>query len=107
MDAGYGDMPAHDGPGQGAQETADDLLGRLAIAPLVLEGRGLDVTPAMIDQLVAVADPESAATFTVTMNDEIGLVAIGKNGFTMPSRRSREIPSVPGISLPAPSSRGR
>ncbi len=81
MDAGYGDMPAHDGLGQAAQETVDDLLGRLAIAPLVLEGRGLDVTPAMIDQLAAVADPETAAAFTIIMNDEIGFVAIGKKWF--------------------------
>tara|TARA_B100001057_G_scaffold188385_1_gene189192 strand:- start:1613 stop:1924 length:312 start_codon:yes stop_codon:yes gene_type:complete len=69
------------GLGQVAQKTADDLLGRLAIAPLVLEGRGLDVTPAMIDQLAAVADPETAAAFTIIMNDEIGFVAIGKKWF--------------------------
>merc|ERR1739841_44969 len=72
MDAGYGDLPAHDGLWQAARETADDLLGRLAIAPLVLEARGLDVTPAMIDRLQAVADPETAAAFTIIMNDEIG-----------------------------------
>ena len=81
MDAGYGDLPAHDGLWQAARETADDLLGRLAIAPLVLEARGLDVTPAMIDRLQAVADPETAAAFTIIMNDEIGHVAIGKKWF--------------------------
>ena len=81
MDAGYGDLPAHDGLWQAAQETTNDLLGRLAIAPLVLEARGLDVTPSMIDRLQAVADPETAAAFTIIMNDEIGHVAIGKKWF--------------------------
>ena len=32
-----------------AADTADDFLGRLAIVPMVLEARGLAVTPAMIE----------------------------------------------------------
>ena len=35
----------------------------------------------MIDRLQAVADPETAAAFTIIMNDEIGHVAIGKKWF--------------------------
>jgi uncharacterized ferritin-like protein (DUF455 family) len=81
LDASYGDLPAHDGLWQAAQETADDFLGRLAIAPLVLEARGLDVTPAMIDRLQSVDDAQTAAAFTIIMNDEIGHVAIGKKWF--------------------------
>ena len=69
------------GCGRQPGKTADDLLGRLAIAPLVLEARGLDVTPAMIERLQAVADPETAAAFTIIMNDEIVHVAIGKKWF--------------------------
>src|SRR3546814_6714887 len=40
----YGDLPAHDGLWQAAEEAAHDLLERLAVVPLVLEARGLDVT---------------------------------------------------------------
>ena len=41
------------GSGRLADATKNDLLARLAIAPLVLEARGLDVTPAMIDKLTS------------------------------------------------------
>ena len=56
LDAAYGDLPAHDGLWQAADATKHDLLARLAIAPLVLEARGLDVTPTIIDRLKSVGD---------------------------------------------------
>jgi uncharacterized ferritin-like protein (DUF455 family) len=77
----YGDLPAHDGLWQAAEETAHDLLARLAVVPLVLEARGLDVTPAMIARLQAVEDRESAAALTLIYEEEIGHVAIGKRWF--------------------------
>jgi len=77
----YGDLPAHDGLWQAAEETAHDLLARLAVVPLVLEARGLDVTPVMIDKLKAVDDRESAAVLEVIYREEIGHVAIGKRWF--------------------------
>jgi len=77
----YGDLPAHDGLWQAAEETAHDLLARLAVVPLVLEARGLDVTPAMIGKLQKVEDLESAAALTVIYDEEIGHVAIGKRWF--------------------------
>jgi len=43
--ARYGDLPAHDGLWESAKATAGDLLARLAVVPLVLEARRLDVTP--------------------------------------------------------------
>ena len=45
LGAAYGDLPAHDGLWEAAENTAHDLLARLAVVPLVLEARGLDVTP--------------------------------------------------------------
>ncbi|MGB2533914.1 MAG: ferritin-like domain-containing protein [Candidatus Puniceispirillum sp.] len=81
LDAQYGDLPAHDGLWQAAQETAHDLLGRLAIAPLVLEARGLDVTPTMINKLNDVGDHESATALGIIMHDEVGHVLIGKRWF--------------------------
>lgn len=81
LDASYGDLPAHDGLWQAAQETAHDFLGRLAIAPLVLEARGLDVTPDMIVKLRDAGDDDSADALEIIMTDEVGHVAIGKKWF--------------------------
>ena len=81
LDAHYGDLPAHDGLWQAAQKTAHDLLGRLAIAPLVLEARGLDVTPTMITKLNTVGDNETAKALEIIMHDEVGHVLIGKRWF--------------------------
>ena len=78
----YGDMPAHDGLWQAAQETADDILARLAIAPLVLEARGLDVTPGMIERLAKAGDNDSVAILRIILEDEIGHVAAGRRWFT-------------------------
>jgi uncharacterized ferritin-like protein (DUF455 family) len=50
MGASYGDLPAHAGLWDAAVETAGDLLARLAIVPMVLEARGLDVSPPMMRQ---------------------------------------------------------
>jgi uncharacterized ferritin-like protein (DUF455 family) len=44
----YGALPAHAGMWRAAEDTVDDLMGRLAVVPMVLEARGLDVTPGMI-----------------------------------------------------------
>ncbi len=81
MGAAYGDLPAHDGLWQAAEDTKHDLLARLAVVPLVLEARGLDVTPAMIKRLTAVGDRESVAVLEVIYRDEIGHVATGKRWF--------------------------
>ena len=77
----YGDLPAHDGLWQAAEDTAGDLLARLAVVPLVLEARGLDVTPAMIAKLKAVDDHRSAGVLEIIYRDEVGHVAIGKRWF--------------------------
>jgi uncharacterized ferritin-like protein (DUF455 family) len=79
--AAYGDLPAHDGLWQAALETRHDLLARLAIAPLVLEARGLDVTPVMIATLRRHGDEPSAAALEVIYREEIGHVAAGKRWF--------------------------
>ncbi len=81
MGAAYGDLPAHDGLWQAAQETAHDILARLAVAPLVLEARGLDVTPGMIDRLEQAGDTDSVAALRIILEDEIGHVAIGRRWF--------------------------
>jgi uncharacterized ferritin-like protein (DUF455 family) len=81
LGAAYGDLPAHDGLWQAAEATAQDLLARLAVVPLVLEARGLDVTPPMIASLVGAGDGDSAAILRRIYRDEIGHVAIGRRTF--------------------------
>jgi uncharacterized ferritin-like protein (DUF455 family) len=81
LGAAYGDLPAHDGLWEAAAATAQDLLARLAIVPLVLEARGLDVTPEMILRLERAGDTESAAVLRRIYQDEIGHVAVGLRWF--------------------------
>lgn len=81
LGASYGDLPAHDGLWEAAAGTADDLLARLAIVPLVLEARGLDVTPKMSGDLARAGDAESAAILRVIYEDEIGHVGVGRRWF--------------------------
>ena len=56
LDSFYGALPAHNGLWEAALGTRDDLVGRLAIAPLVLEARKLDVTPQLIDKVKSVGN---------------------------------------------------
>lgn len=81
LGAAYGDLPAHDGLWEAATATAHDLLARLAVVPLVLEARGLDVTPAMIHRLERAGDADSAAVLDRIYRDEIGHVAVGAKWF--------------------------
>ena len=81
LGARYGDLPAHDGLWEAAAATANDLLARLAVVPLVLEARGLDVTPEMAARLERVGDPESAEILRQIYRDEIGHVATGLRWF--------------------------
>jgi uncharacterized ferritin-like protein (DUF455 family) len=77
----YGALPAHDGLWEAAMATADDLLARLAVVPLVLEARGLDVSPEMIRRLEHIGDTDSAAILARIYRDEIGHVAVGARWF--------------------------
>lgn len=77
----YGDLPAHDGLWEAAENTRHDVAARLAIAPMILEARGLDVTPGMIEKLVSTGDQESAETLAIIYRDEIGHVACGQRWF--------------------------
>lgn len=73
----YGALPAHAGLWEAAQATADDALARLAIVPMVLEARGLDVTPATVDRFRAAGDEASAKILSRIYKDEIRHVTAG------------------------------
>ena len=77
LGSGYGEFPAHDGLWEAAEQTAGDVLGRLAVVPMVLEARGLDVTPETVARFEAAGDRRSAAILTRIYRDEIRHVGAG------------------------------
>ncbi|HLL31941.1 MAG TPA: ferritin-like domain-containing protein [Allosphingosinicella sp.] len=77
----YGALPAHDGLWEAAAATAKDPLARLAVVPMVLEARGLDVTPAAVARFEAAGDHRSAAILGRIYRDEIRHVAAGTKWF--------------------------
>jgi uncharacterized ferritin-like protein (DUF455 family) len=92
LGADYGDMPAHDGLWQAAHATRNDLTARLAVVPLILEARGLDVTPALQAKMRETGDMESAAVLDVIYNDEKGHVAVGAKWFRFLCAREKRDP---------------
>src|SRR5207302_6361780 len=65
LGSAYGALPAHDGLWEAAAATAHDVIARLAVVPLVLEARGLDVTPATIRRLGRGGDHGCASLLSV------------------------------------------
>jgi uncharacterized ferritin-like protein (DUF455 family) len=77
----YGALPAHAGMWRAAQDTCDDLMGRLAVVPMVLEARGLDVTPGMIEVFRKTGQPQVVAALEVIYAEEVAHVAYGSKWF--------------------------
>lgn len=75
--ADYGDCDAHNGLWEAADKTAHDALVRMALVPRVLEARGLDVTPGMIQRLRDVGEQPLAVALMVILEEEVSHVAIG------------------------------
>lgn len=81
LESHYGAFPAHNGLWEAAISTMDDVAARLVVAPMVLEARGLDVTPNMIRNLEKVDDIRSANILKTIYEEEIGHVAAGARWF--------------------------
>ncbi len=77
----YGDFPAHNGLWEMVLKTDHDVMIRMALVPRVLEARGLDVTPGMMERLKKVGDYKTVEILKIILRDEIGHVAIGSNWF--------------------------
>ncbi|MGH1330523.1 MAG: ferritin-like domain-containing protein [Paracoccaceae bacterium] len=77
----YGALAAHAGMWRAAEDTRDDFLGRLAVVPMVLEARGLDVTPGMIKIFQNAKDKATVAALDVIYGEEVGHVAYGSKWF--------------------------
>jgi len=77
----YGDFDAHNGLWETAVKTGHDVMIRMALVPRVLEARGLDVTPGMIDKLRQAKDSETVAIFEIILEEEVPHVEIGTRWF--------------------------
>ena len=73
----YGDFDAHNGLWEMAEKTADNDTARMALVPRVLEARGLDVTPGMIERLRGLGDERTVAILEVILREEVAHVAAG------------------------------
>jgi uncharacterized ferritin-like protein (DUF455 family) len=73
----YGDFDAHDGLWAMAEKTAHHDTARMALVPRVLEARGLDVTPGMIERLRHLGDERTVAILEVILREEVVHVAAG------------------------------
>ena len=81
MGTHYGALPAHAGMWRAAEDTAEDLMGRLAVVPMVLEARGLDVTPEMIALFEAAGAVQAVAALRTIYAEEVAHVAYGSKWF--------------------------
>ena len=81
MGARYGDLPAHDGLWKAAHDTRHDVAARLAVVPMVLEARGLDVTPATLQRVRSQGDVTGARILQRILDDEIRHVGFGATHF--------------------------
>lgn len=81
LGSGYGALPAHGGLWDTAYATRHDVAARLALVPMVLEARGLDVTPGTIANLQAGGDDVGTRILQRILEDEIRHVRIGATHF--------------------------
>jgi len=77
----YGALPAHAGMWRAAEDTAQDFMGRLAVVPMVLEARGLDVTPGMIGIFRKHGDTMAVDALETIYAEEVHHVAYGSKWF--------------------------
>ncbi len=88
----YGALAAHGGLWEAAAGTAHDVMARLAIVPMVLEARGLDVTPATLRRVESQGDAHGAKILRRILDDEIRHVGIGTKHFIAQCTRSGQHP---------------
>ena len=95
----YGALPAHAGLWEAAHETRNDVAARLAVVPMVLEARGLDVTPATLERVKAAGDEHGAKILARILDDEIRHVGFGTKHFLKVAQESGEDPAEAWKSL--------
>ena len=88
----YGALPAHAGMWRAAEDTNEDLLARLAVVPMVLEARGLDVTPNMIEIFKRAKDAQAVEALETIYAEEVSHVAYGAKWFNFLCGRHNQDP---------------
>lgn len=88
----YGALPAHNGLWDAADATRHDVAARLAVVPMVLEARGLDVTPATLARVRNGGDEGGARILERILDDEIRHVRFGATHFVTEAERRGESP---------------
>ena len=88
----YGALPAHAGLWETAERTSHDVAARLAIVPMVLEARGLDVTPSTLARVKTQGDENGAKILGRILDDETRHVAIGTKHFVAICEKGNESP---------------
>ncbi len=84
----YGALPAHDGLWEAAEETAHSAPARLAIVPMVLEARALDITPQTVARFEGAGDLHTARMLRRIVSDEIRHVSAGTKWFVWTMNRA-------------------
>ena len=80
----YGDFPAHTGLWTMCENTAHDIVARMALVPRTMEARGLDATPLIQAKLAKVGSPaamEAIAILQIILDEEVGHVATGNHWY--------------------------
>ncbi|HZF45603.1 MAG TPA: ferritin-like domain-containing protein [Sphingomonadaceae bacterium] len=90
----YGELPAHGGLWEAAEKTRHDVAARLAVVPMVLEARGLDVTPGTLARVRAQGDEGGARILERILSDEIRHVSAGTKHFTAYCAKSMKSPEI-------------
>lgn len=102
----YGDFDAHDGLWEMAVKTANSCLQRMALVPRVLEARGLDVTPGMIERLRLAGDADTVRILELILREEVAHVAAGSRWFAWCCARSEVDPEATFAALVQEFARG-
>jgi uncharacterized ferritin-like protein (DUF455 family) len=99
-------LPAHAGLWEAAEATAHDVAARLAVVPMVLEARGLDVTPATLERVRGSGDERGTKILARILDDEIRHVAAGTKHFRSVAESRSEVPEIYWKNLVAAHFRG-
>jgi uncharacterized ferritin-like protein (DUF455 family) len=84
----YGDFVAHNGLWEMALKTRHSVAERMALVPRVLEARGLDVTPGLIQRLKNIEDNKTANILEIILKEEVEHVRIGTHWFRYACEKS-------------------
>lgn len=81
LEAPYGMFEAHNGLWDMVCKTRHDVLHRMALVPRVMEARGLDVTPGLMQRFSQAGDQHAVKILQVIYQEEIGHVSIGNRWY--------------------------